>query len=96
MAAKSDPPLRHPRPDPWKDRLAEWRKTYEQNGEKLRVDWMAAMERATKGDLDADRLAQEIVSLTRHVEEQTGKLDTWDREIVKEMQRRGLKLENPQ
>jgi hypothetical protein len=85
-----------PVPDPWQANLAEIRKSYEQNKEKLRVDWRAALVEAQAGDLNADALDRDIVGLSAQLQRSTTALNEWDNELVTEIKKRGLTAETSQ
>jgi len=77
-------------PDPWQAQLDEMRKSYESNQIKLMVDWRRAVHDAQAGDLDADKLSQEISDLQQRLSEKRSQLDEWNRQLVAELDRRGL------
>lgn len=73
----SEPPPR----DPWEDIIETRIKEYKQNREKLRSDWQLVLDEAKKGDLNADKLAADIVELSRKLVEERARLDEWTNDL---------------
>ncbi|MCC5829239.1 MAG: hypothetical protein JJU36_07305 [Phycisphaeraceae bacterium] len=65
----------------WEDRLEERRREYQANRERLLSDWRIAIEEVRRGELDAGKLYQQIVDLTRRLEEEQQRLEQWTVEL---------------
>lgn len=78
-----------PSPDPWVQRLEGFRADYAANRERMLADWKTAVQEASGDQLDADRLHERIVNLTREVDLKREQLERWTRQIESELQQRG-------
>ena len=69
------------RPDPWADRIARLEREYRQNREKLLSDWRLVLAEFKKGDIDATKMAEDIIALRRRVDNARERLDRWTTEL---------------
>ena len=88
--SKPAPAAAAPQPDPWQAKLSAWQNEYESNEAKLLADWPAAFRQAKVGDLDANKLVQEIDDFSHELNDQREKLEQWNRELAEELKRRGI------